>query len=86
MAHINWYQNHPEKYKLPEPIQVWCSSLYKSFGPASFIPLMRIYQICASCEVKLNHERVLLINPVRNNFFLQYNVASYINSNQGHHL
>ena len=64
------YQDHPEKYKLSEPIQVWCSLLHEPLGPASFIPLMRIYQICASCEVKLNHKRVLLINPVRNKKFL----------------
>ena len=70
MAHVNWYQGHPEKNKLPEPIQVWCSSLYKPFGPASFLLLMRIHQVCASVEVELNCEKVLFVNPIRNRLFL----------------
>ena len=70
MACVDWYQDHPEREKLPEPIRVWCSSLYKPFGPASFIPLMRIHQVCTSVEVELNHEKVLFINPIRSKIFL----------------
>ena len=56
------------KENLPEHIQVWYTSLYNPFGPASFFPLMRIHRVCASVKVELNDEKLLLVNPIRSKY------------------
>ena len=69
MIKVRWLQNHPEKNALKEPIQLWCSNLFKPFRPASFMPLMRLYEICAGCKIDFKGEHVLAINPIRKKVF-----------------
>ena len=70
MAKIKWYQDHPDKAKLSHPVEIWCGKLFKPFGPASFMPIIRIYDTCVSCEIEINNEKVLAINPNRRKIFL----------------
>ena len=52
MARIKWFQDHPDKEKLSRPIEIWSVKLFKPFGPATFMPIIRIYDTCVSCEVE----------------------------------
>ena len=70
MAKIKWLQDHPEKSRLPEPVKIFCNDMFKSHGPASFMPIVRIYDTCVSCEIEINNETVLAINPCRSKIFL----------------
>lgn len=70
MAKIKWLQDHPEKSRLPEPVEIWCNEMFKPHGPASFMPIVRIYDTCVSCEIEINNEMVLAINPCRSKIFL----------------
>ena len=69
MVKMRWYQEHPDKEKLSKPIEIWCNQLSKPFGPASFMPITRIHSICVTCEIELNNEKVLAINPTRKKVF-----------------
>ena len=44
-AFVRWFQYHPQRFHcgtdgiVPE---VWCSNLFESLGPASFVPIQRL--------------------------------------------
>ena len=69
MSKIRWFQEHPARTSIIEPVEIWCKSLFKPYGPASFMPVMQINQICVACEVIIDREPVLAINPVRRKLF-----------------
>ena len=62
-------QEHPDKEKLSKPIEIWCNQPFKPFGLASFMSTIRIHSTCVSCEIELNNEKVLAINPNRKKVF-----------------
>ena len=62
MAKIRWHQDHSEKARLPEPVEIWCNDLFKPHHPASFMPIVHIHSTCVSCEIEINNEKVLAIN------------------------
>lgn len=70
MAHIKWFQEHDAREKYLNPVQIWCSGLFKPFGPASFIPVEKIQEVCLSCDVSINDEVVIAINPIKKRVFL----------------
>ena len=37
-----------------EPIEIWYQDLFKPFGPASFMPLMRLYETCVMYKTEIN--------------------------------
>ena len=53
-----------------KPVEIWCNDLYKPCGPATFMPLEKIKEVCVTCELMLSNEQVLAINPIGKNFFL----------------
>ena len=69
MLKISWFQEHPARTNIIEPVEIWCKSLFKPCGPASFMPVMRINQVCVACEITIDRETVLVINPVRRKLF-----------------
>ena len=66
MMKVQWFEEHPQKEQIMEPIEIWNNILHKPFGPASFMPVLRIHQLCVACPLKLlTQEPVLVINPIR---------------------
>lgn len=70
MVKVKWLQDHPEKEALKHHIQLWCNNLFKPFGPASFMPLMRVHEICVGCKIDFKGEHLLAINPIRKKVLL----------------
>lgn len=70
MVKVKWFQDNPAKNALKDPIQLWNSTLFKPFGPASFMPLMRLHEICVGCEIDFKGEHLLAVNPIRKKVFL----------------
>ena len=71
MVKVRWFQEHQNRnVQHLEHVEIWSNDLYKSHGPASFMPLMRVYQVCATCIINVDGENVLLVNPVRRKLFL----------------
>lgn len=43
LAEVKWFQQHPSRYRLGAPVEVWCRDHFEMEGPADFIPLQRIH-------------------------------------------
>ena len=50
MAKVQWFENPIETAAPPGQLQLWCVTLNKPCGPASFIPVTRIKQVCVTCK------------------------------------
>ena len=70
MAQVRWFQEHIYQNSLLKPVEVWCCGLYKPFGPASFMPIENIQEVCITCEISINDEIVTAVNPIRKKIFL----------------
>jgi len=51
------------------PVEIW-SDMFKPLGPASFILLERIIDVCVTCTLSVNDEIVIAANPTRKKVFL----------------
>ena len=60
-----WFQEHSAKQKYSSPVEIWCSGLFKPFGPATFMPVERIKEICIACDISINGEEVIAVNPMQ---------------------
>jgi len=73
MVRIKWFQEHTVRSaddRFLHPVEVWCYDLYKPFGPASFMPIEKIKEVCITCEIIVDGEYVLAVNPMRKKVFL----------------
>ena len=70
MAHVKWFQEHDARYSFLDPVESWCNDVFKPFGPASFIPVEKIYEVCITCDLSIDGENVIAINPMRKKIFL----------------
>jgi len=70
MAKIKWFQEHHARFYMYKPVEIWCNDLYKPCGPATFMPLNKIREVCVTCEITINNEKVLALNPIRKKIFL----------------
>ena len=70
MAHVKWFQEHNARKEYLNPVEIWCSGLFKPFGPASFIPVEKIQEVCITCDISMNGEVVTAINPIKKKVFL----------------
>ena len=70
MAKVQWFKNTVNIAVSPGPIQFWFGTLFKPFGPASFIPITKIKDICVTCKLMIGRELVLAVNPIRKKIFL----------------
>ena len=70
MAYVKWFQEHPSRNRYFKPVEIWYSDLFKPFGPASFIPMEHIQEICITCKVCINNEIVTAVNPIRKKIFI----------------
>ena len=60
MAKVRWLQELPFK-NFGKPYEVWPRDLCESFGPASFIPLNRIFNQCVVYLTNVNNENVYVV-------------------------
>lgn len=70
MAHVKWFQEHDAKHSFLDPVEIWCKDIFKPFGPASFIPVEKISEVCVTCNLTIDGESVIAINPMRKKIFL----------------
>ena len=70
MAHVKWFQEHNARYSFLDPVEIWCNDMFKPFGPASFIPIEKISEVCVTCDLSIDGENVIAINPMRKKIFL----------------
>lgn len=65
MASVKWFQSHPNKGKLGEPIELWLPNLYIPYGPSAFMPVTCICTQCCYTSLKINNETLLAILPLK---------------------
>ena len=71
MVKVRWFQEHQSRnIQDLELVEIWSSDWYKSYGPASYMPLIRVHEVCATCIINVDGENVVLVNPVRRKLFL----------------
>lgn len=52
MAKVEWFKSHHECAAIGFPFEQWTSDLFEPLGPASFIPVVRLKNLCCSCVLK----------------------------------
>ena len=70
MASVKWFQRHPRQNMFGPPVEVWTASMHEPFGPASFIPVNRINNLCAVCPLTVAREKVLVVTPLKRKMYL----------------
>jgi len=60
LAKVSWFEEHPKKSSLIEPIEVWCSNFFVPMGPASFMPVMRIHRFCIAFPMEIDRDWPLI--------------------------
>ena len=63
MACVQWMEIHPQ-HCLYGISAIVCSNVYKGPSLCSFIPVLRILAKCATCEILLDHEKVIVACPI----------------------
>ena len=64
MAKVQWFEHPIESTTLQGQLQFWCATLTKPFGPASFLPVTRIKQVCISCELNIGTDTIIAVDCV----------------------
>lgn len=64
LAFVSWFYPHPERYALGKPAEIWCNSMFESFGPHSFLPLKNILSRCGHGTKVHNDESVIVVVPL----------------------
>ena len=72
-AYVRWFQTHPERFHCENrglAPEIWCSSLFETLGPASFLPIQRISRKFIAGHDKVENENVLFVMPLQKRFLL----------------
>ena len=69
-AVVDWFESHPSKDLLGAPIELWCHDLHEAFGPASFLPVQRIYSKFVGAIDKITDETMLVVMPLPQKVFI----------------
>ena len=64
LAHVSWFMPHPCRYKIGKPAELWCPTLFESFGNHSFVPLDQLLTRCGHGHRTVNSESLLVIVPL----------------------
>lgn len=59
-ARVPWFYPHLDCHALGKPAELWCHTLFESFGLHSFVPVDRLSYHCAH-GVKVYHDEPLLV-------------------------
>ena len=60
------------RHIISKPIELYIADFFEQFGPASFIPVGRINNICAICKLNFTSAigTVIAVNPIKRKAFL----------------
>ena len=64
LASVSWFFPHEERYAFGKPAELWCKSMFESYGTCSFVPIENILCRCAHCIKVHEHEDVLVFVPL----------------------
>jgi len=64
VAHVSWFSPHPDRHALGKPVELWCPSLFESFGLQSFVPIKNISCRCAHGVKTWHDEQLLTVVPL----------------------
>ena len=70
MAKVKWLEEHPSRYTMLKPAEIWHQNIFKPDGPASFMLLVRLHRICVMCDIDIDGESLLAVNPITPKVFL----------------
>ena len=59
IAHIMWYEPHPNRNKLGKPVEVWYKDMYQTRGMSSYIPIQRISNKFIFCVPEDSNEMIV---------------------------
>ena len=63
LARVSWFSPHPSRYMIGKPAELWCSTLFETFGMHSYIPLDHLSR-CAHGPYTVNGESLLVVVPL----------------------
>lgn len=69
-AFVEWYEEHPSRRLLGDPVELWCNSIFEQLGPASFLPVQRIQSKFVAGEDSVDEETLLFVMPLHQKIFL----------------
>ena len=69
-AVVDWFESHPSKGLLGDPIELWCHYLHEAFGPASFLPVQRIHSKFVGTKDIFDEETLLVVMPLPQKVFI----------------
>ena len=72
MAYVKWFQEHTARNTYSKPMEIRCCDLFKPDGPASFLPIEKIQEVCVTCNILINDEVVTAVNPMKKKYFFSY--------------
>ena len=70
MACVKCFQEHDARNTSSKPIEIWRHDLFKPFGPISFLPIENIQEVCVTCDILVNDEVVIAVNPMKEKIFM----------------
>lgn len=69
-AVVQWFEHHPFRNRLGDPVELWCYDLYESIGPASYLPVQRIQSKFVAGKDVFNQETLLVVMPLQQKVFI----------------
>jgi hypothetical protein len=68
-ACVQWYQPDPDCDNIGNPVQIWRES-FQLGGPASFIPVQRMYSRFAFTKLKKPDCNKIVVSPIGRKMYL----------------
>ena len=69
-AVCQWFEEHPSRHLVGDPVELWCQNIYEQLGPASFLPVQRIQSKFVAGEGEVAAETVMFVMPLQKKVFL----------------
>lgn len=69
-AVVDWFESHPSRDLLGDPIELWCHDLHEAFGSASYLPVQMIHSKFVAAKDSFNEETLLVVMPLSQKIFL----------------
>ena len=69
-AFVLWFEEHPSRMLLGEPVELWCNNIFEALGPASFLPMQRIHSKFVAGTDIIDEEMMLFVMPLQQKIYL----------------
>jgi len=67
-ACIQWYSEDAQNNTFRRPVELWQSNIFDSPGPATFLPIQRVYCKFAAAYIQKSESRKLVVTPILRTF------------------